>query len=159
MPSNYTENYQLSQWSRTDQVRMEDFNADNAKIDAALKVEADARTALAAEVSKLGNCRVETWSYTGNYQYGQDKPTVLTFSGKPVLAIIFARESFAFFTYGAASYPVYCKGMSNTGSGLTYSTCTWQGNSLSFYGDTPRVQMNDLYEKYYVTAFYAEDEV
>ena len=36
MPSNHTTNYSLNQWVKSDQVRMEDFNADNAKIDAAL---------------------------------------------------------------------------------------------------------------------------
>lgn len=36
MPSNQTSNYSLSQWVKSDQVRMEDFNADNAKIDVAL---------------------------------------------------------------------------------------------------------------------------
>ena len=36
MASNQTQNYGLSQWELTDDVRMEDFNADNAKIDAAL---------------------------------------------------------------------------------------------------------------------------
>lgn len=35
MPSNYTEHYNLSQWERADKVQMEDFNADNARIDAA----------------------------------------------------------------------------------------------------------------------------
>ena len=29
---NQTPNYQLNQWEKTDQIRMEDFNADNAKI-------------------------------------------------------------------------------------------------------------------------------
>ena len=33
---NYTENYQLNQWEESDRVLMEDFNADNEKIDAAL---------------------------------------------------------------------------------------------------------------------------
>lgn len=33
-----TNNYQLNQWALSDQVRMADFNADNQKIDAALKV-------------------------------------------------------------------------------------------------------------------------
>lgn len=33
---NYTENYQLNQWDAGDRVLREDFNADNAKIDAAL---------------------------------------------------------------------------------------------------------------------------
>lgn len=36
MPTNHTENYQLSQWERSDRIQMEDFNSDNAKIDAAL---------------------------------------------------------------------------------------------------------------------------
>ena len=33
---NQTENYNLSQWAKTDRILMVDFNADNAKIDAAL---------------------------------------------------------------------------------------------------------------------------
>ena len=39
---NHTPNYQLSQWAKSDRVLMDDFNADNAKIDAALKVQSDA---------------------------------------------------------------------------------------------------------------------
>ena len=31
-----TTNYQLNQWAKTDRIMMDDFNADNAKIDAAL---------------------------------------------------------------------------------------------------------------------------
>ena len=31
-----TSNYKLSQWDKTDRIQMEDFNSDNAKIDAAL---------------------------------------------------------------------------------------------------------------------------
>ena len=37
MASNYTTNYNLCQWEPTDQVSHTDFNADNAKLDAALK--------------------------------------------------------------------------------------------------------------------------
>ena len=45
MPSSQTPNYNLNQWSRDDRVLMEDFNADNAKLDAAIKaVEAKADT-------------------------------------------------------------------------------------------------------------------
>ncbi len=36
MASNYTTNYSLCQWQPTDQVQRTDFNADNAKLDAAL---------------------------------------------------------------------------------------------------------------------------
>ena len=39
---NQTTNYQLSQWETTDRILMSDFNDDNAKIDAALKANADA---------------------------------------------------------------------------------------------------------------------
>lgn len=37
MPTNFTENYHLSQWEATDPVLREDFNADNLKIDEALR--------------------------------------------------------------------------------------------------------------------------
>ena len=37
MASNYTEHYDLCQWEPTDQVLRTDFNADNAKVDTALK--------------------------------------------------------------------------------------------------------------------------
>ena len=43
-----TRNYQLNQWAAGDKVQRVDFNADNAKIDAAVKANADA---IAAEVS------------------------------------------------------------------------------------------------------------
>ena len=79
MPSNQTPNYKLSQWERADKVQMEDFNADNAKIDVALKAqdsalaaeasarqsadaaEAQARAALAGQLSKLGNCKKQSY--------------------------------------------------------------------------------------------------
>ena len=41
MASNYTEHYDLCQWEATDQVQRVDFNADNAKVDAALKALSD----------------------------------------------------------------------------------------------------------------------
>lgn len=38
---NKTANFQLTQWEKTDRIMMEDFNRDNAAIDAALKANAD----------------------------------------------------------------------------------------------------------------------
>lgn len=61
MPSNQTPNYQLSQWEKDDKILMDDFNADNTKIDGALKAEADAREALAATIPKIA-----VGSYTGD---------------------------------------------------------------------------------------------
>ena len=45
-----TQNYQLSQWDGDDRILREDFNADNAKIDAALGAEEQARKKDRAEV-------------------------------------------------------------------------------------------------------------
>ena len=42
MASNHTTNYQLPKWEKTDRVQMKDFNDMTAKIDAALKANADA---------------------------------------------------------------------------------------------------------------------
>ena len=46
---NQTPNYQLNQWDKTDRIQMEDFNADNAKIEAAL----NQATEIAISASKL----------------------------------------------------------------------------------------------------------
>lgn len=53
----YTETYQLNQWEKTDRIQMEDFNSDNARVEAALAAqmqgltaERTAREALRAEL-------------------------------------------------------------------------------------------------------------
>ena len=51
MPSNQTANYALNQWVKSDQVRMEDFNADNAKLDAALKAAEQRSAGLDAKIA------------------------------------------------------------------------------------------------------------
>ena len=43
---NQTANFQLSQWGKSDRILMEDFNSDNAKLEAALTTQ---RTALASK--------------------------------------------------------------------------------------------------------------
>ena len=72
MSSSHTPNYQLSQWVRSDKVLMEDFNTDNAKIDAALKAEADVRSAAVSALEQKVNAvplqRFASGTYTGNGQ-------------------------------------------------------------------------------------------
>jgi len=53
MPSNFTPNYNLNQWEADDRVLRTDFNADNAKLDAALgkKAEQSVVTALQTKVN------------------------------------------------------------------------------------------------------------
>ena len=75
MSTNHTTNYDLNQWEGTDRVLRTEFNADNAKIDAALKANADAVAALEATISQKGNCTVLHSTYTGDGWYGEDHPS------------------------------------------------------------------------------------
>ena len=65
-----TTNYQLNQWAKSDRVLMEDFNSDNAKIDAAL----------------AGKAELVTGSYTGD---GTNDRTVDL--GRPVAFLMVQR--------------------------------------------------------------------
>jgi len=113
MASNYTSNYGLCQWQASDKVLRTEFNADNAKIDAALAGKASAATvnslqdavgakasqsaldSLAQTVSghtsalsKKGNCTIYTTSYVGTGSYGADNPNSLTFPAKPEIVFL-----------------------------------------------------------------------
>ena len=74
MPSNQTPNYALSQWERDDRILMDDFNADNAKIDAVLGAHAGTLTAHTEALTKLGNCRIEVFDYVGTGTSGKTTP-------------------------------------------------------------------------------------
>lgn len=59
---NKTEKYQLNQWEKTDRIMMEDFNEDNAKLEAALSDLEDRKcnkTTLTALSSVVGLCNRE----------------------------------------------------------------------------------------------------
>ena len=135
MPSNQTTNYHLSQWVKSDQVRMEDFNADNAKIDAALKAETDARTAAVealsqtsanhtASIAKLGNCAVYHTSYTGSG--GQRRS--MTFPHSPSFIFVANRNDGTAFAapWGTNPAVAWLQGGNNV-VGLT-----WNGNSVTW---------------------------
>ena len=153
MPSNQTPNYKLSQWERADKVQMEDFNADNAKLDAAIKAESDARTALAAQVAKKGNCRVWATSYIGTGTCGMNGPTSVTFPEKPLFAMILTPGSIeiAWITPGNG-FLVYSKS----------NQLTWSGNTASWFHDypngEPQNQLNYKGSRYNVLAFFMTDK-
>lgn len=88
MSTNHTPNYSLCQWEAEDKVLRTDFNADNAKIDAALAAQASTLSAHAAQLARLGNCQVWTTTYKGTGTVGPDHPTSLTFPKRPVFAMI-----------------------------------------------------------------------
>ena len=76
-----TANYQLNQWGENDYVKRADFNADNQKIDAAIKANADA-------IAGAGNCVIETGTYTGTGLYGESNPVTLAFQHTPQIVFL-----------------------------------------------------------------------
>lgn len=139
MPSNQTTNYHLSQWVKSDQVRMEDFNADNAKIDAALKAETDARTAAVealsqtsanhtASIAKLGNCQIYSTSYTGN---GGTQHS-MTFPHRPVFIYVADKTTSSAF---AAPRGV-TRGVTWSGDGNWVIQLSWSGNTVTWKKDS-----------------------
>ena len=137
----HTEKFQLSQWERTDRIQMQDFNADNAKIDAAL-------AAHAAAIARRGNCRLETFTYTGTGIYGPSKPTVIHFSSKPAAFFVIGTNTLAA-VYGSSASVVFK-------SGTSYLNVSWSGASVSLTtnnGD-PGWQLTTPNVTYYVLALY-----
>ena len=155
---NHTPNYTLSQWEKSDKVLMDDFNADNAKIDGALKAEADARAAgdaaLQTVLAGKGNCSVGTFTYTGNGTCGQDDPTVITFPKMPAAFIIIGDcllvaqggSSTGICLYSGSSYAIL-----STFGGMSWSGCT----AYLRNGNGPPAQANSA-TTYTVIAFYPE---
>ena len=102
MATNHTTHYDLNQWQATDQVLRTDFNADNAKIDAALAGKAETETvstlqtavagkaeqadlsALEAQVNSMCIAKAEG-TYTGDGGTQQ----AITTGFRPALVILF----------------------------------------------------------------------
>ena len=94
-----TKNYALPKWKKSDFIQMDDFNDAFAKLDTALKAEADARaaadstaskalSALEQTVTKSKLCRIKYGSYTGNGKTGKANANTLSCDFYPVLLII-----------------------------------------------------------------------
>lgn len=148
---NQTTNYQLSQWAKSDKVQMEDFNADNAKIDAAIKAEADARAALAGRLSQKGNCGIHLTSYVGTDTYGSGSPNSLTLSVAPEVLFICGGQGIGLMIRGFGHFSV----MYSSGDGGGYVSWSGDGKSLSWYSGNAGSQMNIKGETYRVVALYS----
>lgn len=125
-----TENYRLNQWDAQDAILREDFNADNAKIDAAL----------------AAGAKIASGSYVGTGTYGADNPNSLTFEFEPKIIIVTqSKASSASDMFLALRGQT---GYTHFGSSGSYynGSCTWDGNTVSWwcdneYGGAP-VQFN-----------------
>ncbi|WP_300347465.1 hypothetical protein [uncultured Oscillibacter sp.] len=150
MPSSQTPNYNLNQWSKDDRVLMEDFNADNAKIDAALAGKADAAvlTALTQAVAGKGNCQMVYGQYTGNGQSVETNPITLTFEKKPIVVMVADSISIMIAVRGGGAGAKI-----SSGSGQS-NTLTWGEKSVSWTAkNTYGAGMNESGRVYYYIAF------
>lgn len=130
---NKTANFQLTQWEKTDRIMMEDFNRDNAAIDAALKSNADKAAALQTALAGAGNCSIEIKSYTGNGKFGQNNPNSITFSKKPKAVLILGD---CFFTLITDKAPNNAIAMVKLGGSATFDDIivNWkESGTLQFY--------------------------
>lgn len=116
---------------------MEDFNADNEKIEEALN----------------GTPKISVGSYTGTGEYGASHPNTLTFPFVPKLVVIQEKaagssNSGAILIYGQES----CTGIV-TAHGLAL-TVSWVGKTVSWYTSQnyPQYQLNTDTQTYYYWA-------
>ena len=176
MAANHTPNYSLSQWEASDQVKRIDFNADNAKIDAALaaleakKADASALSALqtaidskasSASVSSLSSQlnaakasipRIVSSSYTGSGTYGKNNPSTVSLGGisQPCLLIVRPAEGDGdglVLLYGMTSSCCHLSGSYGSGYDVTI---TWSSNRVSWYASNASAQMNESGKQYRV---------
>ena len=137
MASNYTEHYDLCQWEATDAVQRVEFNADNAKVDAALdalagqvaeKADGDDLAALSetvaghtAALAQKGNCQVYTTAYTGTGTVSR----TFSFPKQPLLVIIGGPSIYLVAVRGITALLSTENGESNNLTG------TWSGTALT----------------------------
>ena len=131
-----TTNYQLNQWAKSDRVLMEDFNADNLKVDSALAALGEAIAAAP---------KIAVGSYTGSGSCGASSPRTLTFAFQPKLVII-VENSWDYLKAGTAlisgqSLSAGIGGGTNSGACLSL-TVSWSGNSVTWYGPSAEKQLD-----------------
>ena len=149
---NQTTNYQLSQWESTDRILMSDFNSDNAKLDEAL-------AGLAAASAGHGNCRVESFTYTGSGGYGTSSPTLIQFSRKPVFFMIFGDAFLAYGHYGDAQFTGFLRNPKSSDIDITVLTPSWNGTQVALTCPYSIEHQGNVDGRVYrVIALYAMDE-
>lgn len=144
IPIETTKNYALPKWKKSDFIQMDDFNDAFAKLDTALKAEADARaaadstaskalSALEQTVTKSKLCRIKYGSYTGNGKSGKANPNTLSCDFCPVLLIISRIDEYSNITRAVA-----IRGVSKFGSGAgnRLNINTWSERGVSWYSET-----------------------
>ena len=136
-----TTNYQLNQWAKSDRVMMDDFNADNTKIDAALKANADAAAAASAAVALCGNCKIYCTSFVGT---GTAAAPTMTFPHKPLIIFVSGRDALNLIAWrGQSQSHLLESGGTNVNVSWADRSVTWANgdinNNLNYTGFTHQV--------------------
>ena len=142
MPSNQTTNYQLSQWVKSDQVKMEDFNADNAKIDEVLGEHAE-------KLAGCGNCRIEALSYTGVWVLGDNRTRWITFSARPMFVMVIGGGTVLWANGNTNSAFYFGPSQGKNSISMEGTAVSWSGHSLIVGGTDPYLRMDQNGETYY----------
>ena len=142
----HTQNYQLSRWEKDDRIMMEDFNADNEAIDAALAAKADAEdvTALAETVAAVAaalgsggeNCRIAWGTYTGTGTFGYDHPNILEFDFSPAIVWVGGSNTGNSTTWPATFIRGATMGRSDSNSPDHQLNVSWGDHSVSWYASS-----------------------
>ncbi len=146
-------NYQLNQWEKTDRIQMEDFNGDNAKVDAALKAQKDDMVALSAAMALCGNCKMSLTTYTGTGTSGSGNTTVIDFGTVPDVFFIVGDQAMVTGRGGVASPLLISDDATYSGCFVGMATASWNGSKLSLTNSVnARYQMNSSGKVYWVLA-------
>ena len=186
MASNYTSSYKLNQWAASDRVLRTEFNADNAKIDAALstldsgKADASALNSLQTTVnglktSKADKSALEALKTTVNQQgtaltgKGNCKIHTASYTGTGVYgkdnqtSLAFpAVPEIVFITSSDGYQATFIRGAtlthsSNGGTGNPLAV-TWTGKSMKWYNHMSHIaQLNMAGTQYFVVALLKAD--
>ena len=130
-----TTQFGLNQWEQTDRILMEDFNRDNAKVEAALAGQAASITGLTAA---MGNCSIYTTSYYGNGKAGPGNEIIITTPKEPKAVLVVSSSSMAVFVYGGDGFSVMA------GSGTVGIETRWSSRSVTWsHSSMAKYQMNE----------------
>jgi len=145
MASNQTQHLKLCQWEEEDEVLRADFNADNAKIDAAAAAAEEKIQAIQTQAARFGNCVVVAGSYIGNGGRESGSPCTLRFAHKPLLVLV---DGMYILVRGVTSSTVVESGSTNN------IHISWGDRAVSWYAvDDWSNQCNSSGRTYYYVAF------
>ena len=149
-----TTNFELCQWESSDRILMDDFNGDNANIDAALTAHAAALAGHTAALAQCGNCKLWTTTYVGTGQTGASSPCSVTFPEMPLLVMVLRHDGL-----GMSLIPGCTTAQLQWGSNFVPLTVVWQGTTLSWYCtmSDPTYQLNTNGTTYHVFALIKAD--